>query len=345
MKTLFILSLFKQGYKVKVSTLYHLLKGKRTVSVLMSGFLFDNFFCFQLFPELREEAFYQILQQLIKDGCLDFYEESLEARLTDKGRQRLQKNSLHIDSYTNHLNGYKYGKTEMEMWRILQFLVQVTSHLSYQNNRYIPLEASPKYQLKIKKLLTEIDRKNVGSLMKNEWSLIFDRLSEEESSFLVQQFSGYQWNGKAEQQLLPDFSAFQKAVYRKNIYHHLFSCIEELEENAVLKKAVGESIEKNKNQSMLRTRELWSEGHSPAEIAGIRRMKPSTVNDHFLELAMSERGYAFDQFIPSEQIRCFQEISLPCQEWRYAELRQQFEVDYFSFRMYQIEQIKRERGK
>lgn len=39
MEATFILALLSHGYKVRASTLYHLLKGKRTSSVLIYGFL------------------------------------------------------------------------------------------------------------------------------------------------------------------------------------------------------------------------------------------------------------------------------------------------------------------
>ena len=39
MEATFILALLSHGYKVRASTLYHLLKGKRTSSVLIYGFI------------------------------------------------------------------------------------------------------------------------------------------------------------------------------------------------------------------------------------------------------------------------------------------------------------------
>ena len=39
MEATFILALLSHGYKVRASTLYHLLKGKRTSSVLIYGLL------------------------------------------------------------------------------------------------------------------------------------------------------------------------------------------------------------------------------------------------------------------------------------------------------------------
>lgn len=343
MKTLFILSLFQQGYKIKVSTLYHLLKGKRTVSVLMNGFLFDNLSYFHLFPELNEQTFQQLLQKLLKNGLISFDQESLEAQITGKGTQYLLENAEIIRTHTKHLNGYSYAKTENDMWRMLQFLVQVTSHLSYQNKQYIPLEASPYYQLKIKQLLVTLDKNRVGHVMIEEWRTVLSQFPEKEGNFIAQQFSGYRLNGKAEQQLLQESSAFHRLLYQKNIYHQLFSCIERLPQGAVLYETIKSDLEKNKNQSMLQTKELWLAGHSLSEITQLRQMKLSTVNDHFLELAISEKDFLGEPFIPQEQLNIFQEIKTPCQTWQYAELRQRFEIDYFAFRMYQIMQIKKER--
>lgn len=344
MKTLFILSLFKQGDKIKVSTLFHLLRGKRTVSVLMNGFLFDNLAYFGLFPNIEDKLFYKRLHHLISEELLTFSKETGEAQITAKGMAYLLKNTDTITYYTAYLNGYEYAKTEDEMWRLLQFFVQVTSHLSYQDKRYIPLEASPRYQWKVKALISKLNKKTVGSDMKGEWSRALSQLSEEEGNFIAQQFSGYQLNGKAEQQLLSDTSAFKRMLYRKNVYHHLFRSIEGLPDDAILRQALKEDLEKNQNQSMLRTRELWQSDRSLSEITQMRQMRPSTVNDHILELAMSTDSVVFEALISSEDKKKLETLKTPCQTWRFAELRQQFELDYFSFRLYQIIQIKKERG-
>lgn len=344
MKTLFILSLFKQGDKIKVSTLFHLLRGKRTVSVLMNGFLFDNLAYFCLFPDIEEKLFYKQLQQLIKEELLTFSKETAEAQITTKGIECLFKNADTITYHTAHLNGYKYAKTEEEMWRLLQFLVQVTSHLSYRDKQYIPLEASPRYQWKVKALISKLNKEILGSNMKSEWSSVFSQLSEGEANFIAQQFSGYRLNGKAEQQLLSDTSDFKRVLYRKNVYHHLFSRIESLPDDAIIREALKEDLEKNQNQSMLRTRELWQSGRSLSEITQVRQMKPSTVNDHILELAISTDSVDFESLIPLDDKKRLEMLDAPCQTWRYAELRQQFELDYFSFRLYQIIQLKKERG-
>ena len=47
----FILSLFSSGHKLRISSLYQLLVGKRTTSVLIYGFTHELLFIHNSFPE------------------------------------------------------------------------------------------------------------------------------------------------------------------------------------------------------------------------------------------------------------------------------------------------------
>lgn len=62
MEATFILALLSHGYKVRASTLYHLLKGKRTSSVLIYGFLYDCLRFIGWWPTISEQAFFNFLK-------------------------------------------------------------------------------------------------------------------------------------------------------------------------------------------------------------------------------------------------------------------------------------------
>ncbi len=51
----FILSLFSSGHKLRISSLYQLLVGKRTTSVLIYGFTHELLFIHNSFPELKQD--------------------------------------------------------------------------------------------------------------------------------------------------------------------------------------------------------------------------------------------------------------------------------------------------
>lgn len=57
MEPQFILSLFQYGYKARILTIFHLLKGQRTSSVLLYEFLFDNLCFFGSDPNLLEKEY------------------------------------------------------------------------------------------------------------------------------------------------------------------------------------------------------------------------------------------------------------------------------------------------
>ena len=62
MEATFILALLSHGYKVRASTLYHLLKGKRTSSVLIYGFYMIVYGSLAWWPTISEQAFFQFLE-------------------------------------------------------------------------------------------------------------------------------------------------------------------------------------------------------------------------------------------------------------------------------------------
>ncbi|RCF83134.1 hypothetical protein B1168_04140, partial [Enterococcus faecium] len=64
----FILSLFSSGHKLRISSLYQLLVGKRTTSVLIYGFTHELLFIHNSFPALQKDKFYQILQKIANKG-------------------------------------------------------------------------------------------------------------------------------------------------------------------------------------------------------------------------------------------------------------------------------------
>ncbi|MHC5218049.1 helix-turn-helix domain-containing protein [Enterococcus sp. LJL128] len=309
----------------------------------MNGYMFDNLRFFGLFPELAEADFQRQLNQLAENQFIIHSADHSEAALSEKGRHLLVNNSQKMN--THWLNSYRYGKTEEEMWRLLQFSVQVTSQLSYQNKEYIPLESSPYYQWMIKQTLTQLKKNTLGQEMRRQWHELFIELSQQEQAFIAQQFSGYQHNGKALQQLANQASSsdFEAVLFRKNTYHHLFAVIESKNQNQFLQAVIHDSLEKSNNQSMRQTKELWQTGYSLEEIAVIRKMKVSTVKDHLLELAIQEPEKNYDSLLPKNQQAFLDKITTPCQTWRFTTLKAQYEpLDYFSFRLYQILKLRRE---
>ena len=339
MEPSFILALFQHGYKVRTSTLYHLLKGKRTSSVLLYGFLYENLRFFQLFPELSEKQFDILLDNLVKQELLSKTSDS-EVQITAKGLQSL----THEKDHYSWIDNYRFGKTDEMIWRLLQFTVQVVSQLSYNNKNYLPLEQSPLYQKQIKTYIKSLPKARLIETVKREWSQIFSVLPEEEADFFARQFSGYQTIGKASFQLMNEQeTVFNRLLIKKEKLHHLIDTILLMPDVPFLKKLILPLVKQNENKSMNETARYLSTQLSIDALAVQRKVKLSTIKDHLMELALT-KDFPFERFISRPTYACLRDHSKPYQDWTYRLVKQENpEVDYFEFRLYQIQKLREER--
>ncbi|MEI5992588.1 helix-turn-helix domain-containing protein [Candidatus Enterococcus mansonii] len=340
MKPSFILALFQHGYKVRTSTLYHLLKGKRTSSVLLYGFFYNNLPFFQLFPELSETQYNKIINELAEKHLLRLNSNG-DAQITAKGQQVIASNQQYM-----WLDNYRLGRTDEAIWRLLQFTVQVVSQLSYSNKHYIPLEQSPLYQNQVKMYIKSMPKAKLIERIKQEWQEIFSALSTEEANFFARQFSGYKQIGKTSFQLLDmENKAFDRFLIKKDRIHHLLKVIQKLPNNSFLKELIRPLLKQNENNSMNETRKYLNKHFSLDELALQRGVKRSTVQDHLLEVALTN-DFPFERFISNETVNFLDNFKPPYQEWDYRSLKQtKPEFDYFEFRLYQIQKMKEERDK
>ncbi|MGX7148874.1 helix-turn-helix domain-containing protein [Enterococcus ureasiticus] len=339
MEPSFILALFQHGYKVRTSTLYHLLKGKRTSSVLLYGFLYENLRFFQLFPLLSEKQFNNILEELVKQESLRLVSDG-EVQITGKGMQVV----LQEDDYFSSIDNYHFGKTDEMIWRLLQFTVQVVSNLSYTNKNYVPLEQSPLYQKQVKMYIKSMPKVQLIETVKNEWTQIFSHLTKDEANFFAQQFSGYQQIGKTSFQVMDEQdNAFKQMLQKKEKLHHLLETICLMPDASFLKKLVLPLVKQNENKSMSETSSYLKTQHSIEELARQRRVKISTIKDHLMELALT-KDFPFERFISQKTEECLLEYPKPYQDWTYRSVKQTNpELDYFEFRLYQIQKLREER--
>lgn len=344
METQFILALFQHGYKARTSTLFHLLKGKHTSSVLLYGFLFDDLRFFGAFPDLSEKEYEHCLAKLSKKSQL-FYSEEGYGQITENGINYLMSNPVAIFSEYPWIDYFKFGKTDDDCWRMLQFSVQIISYLSYDENRYVPLEQSPIFQQHIKRIIKNYPKKYLIQQIKTEWSDLFSELPIEVANFFANQFIGYHHTGQLPQQLIAESKTeLEQQLIFKNRLHRLLSIISAREDKSILKQLVLPLIKQNKNKSMNETLKYVNSAYSLTEIAQKRSIKISTVKDHLLEAAIIG-SIEIDQILTTAISTELNQIQSPYQEWQYRELKAKItELDYFDFRLYQIKMKQLEQG-
>lgn len=334
----FILALFAHGYKVRPTTLFQLLKGRRTVSVLIYGYLYDSLSYLGIFPELKEDAFQKIMNELASKKCLQTFSDD-EVQITEAGLILAQKKLTLLRNYP--LDNYRFGRVDQETWRLLLFSVQVVSERSYKNSQYLPIETTPLYTIPLKRWLHGARQQpDFVAAYQQEWHFLLHKVGNHTAEQIVRQFSGHELLGETIQQV-----SEQRAygLLEKHLQHRIFTLIEAYQSNCPwLWSLIEPNLERSRNQSMLKTKQSLDQGLSFGEIVQRRGVKASTIQDHLLELALIQADFPFQMFLEPNSRAFLAELSTDYRTWRYRELRGKFnELDYFTFRLYQLQ---RKRG-
>lgn len=285
----FILTLFHTGHKLRISTLYHLLTGKRTSSVLLHGFFYQNLPFFGCLPELKESTFKQVIDQLTKKQWIS--QDEGFGQITSEGGNHLplDKQAKLID-----LNGLRYSRERQRMWQLTLLSVQVISYLSYHEKEYVPLDSRPFFLYQTKKWL----RHSEGDILTEfprELSQILAVLTEEQANFLANQFSGKEQLGKVPFQLLAP--EWQEMPWALLFYQNsLDAFIQQAQQQPNFRRLLSQFDQLNYNQSMIKTRQLYLTGYSVEKIGQERKLRPGTLNDHFIEWALLDPQFPFEQF-------------------------------------------------
>lgn len=323
----FILALFSEEDKLKPSTLYQILIGKRTSSVLCYAFFHGILHLIGIFPTLSEESFSGSLATLKKTGKLQKIDDSL--KLTKQPMQ----DKLNLSEQT--VDFFRFGRRQEECWRLVQFLVQATSHLD-KPTTYLPLESSPFYTERVRMFIHQ-HRTSIASSLSEELHLLFSQMTQEQADFLANTLTGFQQNGSVFYQLLP--TEAQKEPRRTltiaSATHQFFRLLISHKE-FLLYQFLKTVLIQNVNLSMLQTKKLLLAGNSIESVQHIRHLKQGTIQDHIIEWALLEEQFPFEKFLAHHE----KLAALPEHSWnyRYKELIELSDLSFLEIRLYQIQQ-------
>ncbi|MDN6253901.1 MAG: helix-turn-helix domain-containing protein [Tetragenococcus koreensis] len=325
----FILSLFMANDKLKKTTLYQILVGKHTTSVLSYAYFYDLLPFFSVLPTLDEAEFYRKLEELINQGWLKEEQQQLSLVKKESGTSLLQ-----IPTFQS-LNFFKFGRKEEVCWRSVRFLLQAASFLGKETT-YVPLENAPIYTERVRTIIHQY-KGDLPSRLYQEVTEIFQNLSKEHADLLAQTLSGYQQEGEAFFQLTPDkYGAFPwPSLYKSAAIHHFLAQVTRHSEQ-LLYKFLLPLLLQNYNQSMLQTRKLIQQGSSIDEVMQQRKLKRGTIQDHLIEWALADSEFPFTNFLSPKTQKKLKQLPMNSFTYPFKELEETFDATFLEIRLYQI---------
>lgn len=326
----FILGIFENRPVLKSTTLYQLLVGRRTSSVLVYGCLADLLPFWGLFPRMSEAAYSQTLDRLEADGRLKKDSTGFYHKTTAGSSLSTEKQEV-----LAALDNFRFNKSGELGWRLIRLAIQTASEYRRKKN-FVPLETAPHYTEPVRELIRRLDI-SARKLLYDELSSFFSALPEPVADNLATCLTGHQINGKADYQTLSDGlldSPWRELAPRSQRQQFMKLVAEQ--PTTICGRLYLSFAHLDANQSGLVTRRLFQEGVSMAEVMKQRRLKQGTINDHLIEWALADSEFPYRRFCEEDTLQVLRDLPGDPVAWRYSDTSSEKAVDYRTFVLYQI---------
>lgn len=299
--TLFGLSRLK-GERTS-SSIYHILRGKKTSQTIQDSHLYELEFLFHILPKIKrfiiEDAVNTLFKmKLIVESGTDQY------IITQKGKDCVE-HFIKNKGFPPHLNGWEYEMHAEHFWPRLSLVVQTISYLLQDKKNFIPITDQDSILLWVKNFFREISlsREELATQLKLELSMCLKQLPQPDADMLILRLSSIHRAGLTNVQIAEEFGMdiFESEVWFKGVLHHVIKCIHS-ENLTLLSKFMIETNELTQlTTSTARTYELLMQGKLVDTIASERNLKQSTIEDHLVELALHINNFQIDPYVDKKE--------------------------------------------
>lgn len=304
--------IFKCAFQLKqersVSSIYYLLKGKRSIQTVQDAHLYGLGAFYGIYKSLSKPEFNSEIERLVKEGFLmerTDEENRSFISLTEKAVNFLRENQENLPFH--YFNGIYYHEIGELFYQRLLLLLQTFTNTVRKNYSFIPVIEHLDAERWVKQFyrIKKGEESAYLTLIGKELESILDKLPDEKASLFVDRLSGFKHYGKSIAQL-QDIYGKSEADIRlllAGMTHFLIENIKKdrstyCELNALIP---SEDFSKRLQHSTKQTYTLFKQNYSPEQIARLRRLKMNTIYDHLAEISLYDPDFPFSLFITNDE--------------------------------------------
>lgn len=312
----------------------HLLRGKRSGQTLqdVEYYSLKMFFC--IYPKLSTELFDEAATQLLKTGLI-FIDDASFVHVTELGKDAVKK------SPTYHFNGWDYRGREEFFFGRLSLVVQTVSNFRANSKVFMPTQRDIEVQQFVREILRNqpINEFAFSNRLKDELIELIElsKMKELQKTIFTHRLVGYGYTGWTWDQLAEKLEISPVAVklYFIESLHLLLNRVEGSTTTPLLKKiAEGIKVTSHLTDSSMKTQHLFQRGLSMEEIATMRGLKMSTIEDHFVEMGINDLTFPIQQFVSKIELENVSRKSKELGTKRLRLLKECFpQLSYFQLRL------------
>ncbi|MCZ8535753.1 helix-turn-helix domain-containing protein [Paenisporosarcina quisquiliarum] len=285
-----------------ISAPFHLIRGKRSGQTIQDVKIYRLTNYFSLFPKLTKTAYDNHVQQMIQSKWLVIDEKGIP-KLTSSGKVKL------LNMPQLKLNGWLYRGNERIFFQRLSLVTQTLSHVHAKKLSFTPIQKDEKLQLWVRQFLQNFSYKSEEFINQYHQELLSvcqsDKLSKFHLIILSHRLTGYGVSGVTWQQLSHELQEdeIDLQILLQESLHILLDEISIRPTLSILS-SMTEGIKSSTplTDSAKKTSDLFEKGYTFEQISSIRQLKESTIEDHFVEMAMNGTLFSVELFFPNEDV-------------------------------------------
>lgn len=293
---------------------YHILRGRKANQTMQDVHLYRLYPYYRLFPRLAREEWEQTVSVLLMRDYIREIDADGQRRskpsfvVTEAGRlyahERFAIYDLHkwLEPFAQ-----AFPTRSLDVfWQRLHLLVQSVSHMLAKEMNFYPVVRDRHVQTWVKRLIGEQGKREEWKQhLAEELFRLWEPLPEVVQRLLVEQLSGTAQVGKTLGQLALQHGAapsFVQVQFRYGLAVSMERVQREKSEFPLLSRLAEAKDEPGVvlTESAARTYTLVQRGLPKEEIARIRRIKESTVEDHLVEIALRCPDWDCSELLPKE---------------------------------------------
>ncbi|WAA10529.1 helix-turn-helix domain-containing protein [Fervidibacillus albus] len=319
---------------------FYLLKGKKSAQTIQDASWYSLRHFFAALPELSKDEFDRIVEQFLRQGWIIWKEHG--AYITEPGKDWLDE-TLATKPLPPFFDGWKYGGVESLFWKRISLLIQTISYWARFQTDFLPVQRDLSVQFWVKDWLNRrkaSSREQIATEFYNELHDILSsiKISGMDPNIFVYRLSGFETTGFTAEQAATRLAideTYYSLFFRGIIHYMIDSAWKDMERF----RYISSIVEKGHDtvcltKSSLYTYRLIRGGKSMEEIARLRKLKRSTIEDHLVEIASMDSQFSIDDYVPVQLQRKIIVVADALQTRKLKKIKEALnEVDYFSIRL------------
>lgn len=313
-----------------ISSPYHLIKGKKSGQTIQDIGYYKLHPYFGVMPKLDKKVYDKAVKRLFEKGFI----------VTDGQVVRMTEASQGHQAAVPLLNGWKYRGNEQLFMARLSLVVQTLSQITQNQRVFDPVVIAEDIQRWVKTYLHRIDYRNAGSCreFKEELGASLSKVNVEDAGkrIVVQRLSGYKIGGWTWEQIAAaeELEIIDVQLLAIETLHAWMDILETGE--FPMMQGLLESIvqQSSLTETARKTESYFRNGRTLEEIAALRGLKTSTIEDHFVELAMNDPGFDILAFMEGTLYSRIIAVSQSMDTKRLRDIKEHVpEAAYFQIRL------------